>query len=61
MRSMFQAAAGGMFRLEEASISEVSDLVAGNEGKWMEGCRTKFVAVDGKLLPPPPGGHEMLC
>lgn len=58
---MFQAAAGGMFRLEEASISEVSDLVAEDGGKWMEGCRTKFVTVDGKPLPPPPGGHERLC
>ncbi|CAN0340530.1 unnamed protein product, partial [Ascophyllum nodosum] len=46
--------------LEEASISEVSALVAGDGDTWMETCRTKFVGADGKPLPPPPGGFEAL-
>ncbi|CAN0222339.1 unnamed protein product [Ectocarpus sp. 4 AP-2014] len=31
----------------------------GNSGSaWMEACRTKFVGLDGKAVPPPPGRHD---
>lgn len=28
--------------------------------KWMEACRTKFIGLDGKPLPPPRGGYGAL-
>ncbi|CAM9162391.1 unnamed protein product [Ectocarpus sp. 12 AP-2014] len=62
-----KAAAGEHFVLEEASISDVlrdnhssssSSSSGGNNGSaWMKACRTKFVGLDGKAVPPPPGGH----
>lgn len=29
-----------------------------NNRGWMGVCRTKFVGLDGKPLPPPMGGHD---
>lgn len=53
-----QAAAGEKFVLEEASISDIPDISdSRGSGEWMEACRTKFIGVDGKPLPPPAGGH----
>ncbi|CAM9402569.1 unnamed protein product [Discosporangium mesarthrocarpum] len=58
----FKSAAERRFQVEEVAIEEVMSLMEGAEGvgSWMEQCRTKFVGLDGKPLPPPDGGHGTL-
>eukprot|EP00903_Cladosiphon_okamuranus_P015962 g14744.t1 len=59
-------AAGQHFVLEEASINDVPGVSGTKDGGcesdnsngWMGSCRTKFVGLDGKPLPPPTGGHD---
>lgn len=56
--------------MEEASIGDVPGVSGAGEDDdtesdsgsgWMAACRTKFVGLDGKPLPPPPGGHDPPC
>lgn len=40
-------------------MADVPGAVEGEIGEtWMEACRTKFVGVDGRPLPPPLRGHR---
>lgn len=63
-QTAIQRAAGQHFVLEEASVDDVPGVSRAEGGRgessstWIGTCRTKFVGLDGKPLPPPSGGHD---
>ncbi|CAM9991783.1 unnamed protein product [Pylaiella littoralis] len=50
------ASASGVEENNQGEISSGSSSSSSSK-RWMEACRTKFVGLDGKPLPPPAGGH----